>query len=76
MTTPPDAHHAPARAREEVGDRERTILIPTSCWRPDLNSKVPARRERRPAGCPDADYCWGNNLCFWHCVDDGRDWDV
>lgn len=71
-----DHRHAPARARDEIDDRERTIVIPISCWRPDPNSKVPARRELYPAGCPDHDYCAGNNMCFWRCVDDGRDWDV
>jgi hypothetical protein len=28
---------------------------------------VAARRRRYPPGCPDADWCAGNNLCYWNC---------
>lgn len=32
---------------------------------------IPADRERRPRGCPDADWCRGNRCCYWRC--DGSD---
>ena len=32
---------------------------------------VPALTQRHPPGCPDADWCRGNNVCYWSCKDDG-----
>lgn len=33
----------------------------------------PWLRHRHPPGCPDGDFCAGNGVCFWGCVDDGLD---
>lgn len=28
---------------------------------------IPADEQRHPFGCPDADWCRGNRLCYWQC---------
>jgi hypothetical protein len=30
----------------------------------------PYRRWRHPPGCPDSDWCSGNDACFWRCQGD------
>ncbi len=29
--------------------------------------RVPALEQRHPPGCPDPDWCAGNNVCYWRC---------
>ena len=37
---------------------------------------IPADEVCRPFGCPDADWCRGNRLCYWNCKDDGDEMDT
>jgi len=30
--------------------------------------RVPALERRYPPGCPDPDWCAGNNVCYWECI--------
>lgn len=35
---------------------------------------IPADKERHPDGCPDAEWCRGNRLCYWDCRNAWIDW--
>lgn len=35
--------------------------------------RVPAHERRYPPGCPDGDWCRGNNVCYWNCKGDSDD---
>jgi hypothetical protein len=32
-----------------------------------LTGRIPAHKRRYPPGCPDPDWCAGNNVCYWEC---------
>lgn len=32
---------------------------------------IPADKQAHPAGCPDAQWCRNNRLCYWGCKNDG-----
>lgn len=40
-------------------------------WTPWREFK-PFDYRRHPPGCPDGDFCWGNDWCRWRCTDDGE----
>jgi hypothetical protein len=35
--------------------------------------RIPANRMRHPPGCPDADWCRGNGVCYWDCAETRHD---
>ena len=35
-----------------------------------IPTEPPFKRWRHPPGCPDSDWCSGNNDCFWDCQGD------
>jgi hypothetical protein len=35
---------------------------------PSIRRRVPALERRYPPGCPDPDWCGGNNVCYWDCL--------
>lgn len=38
--------------------------------------RVPALERRHPPGCPDADWCAGNGVCYWDCLGmDDDEWE-
>lgn len=39
----------------------------------DAAAAIPADEQRHPFGCPDAEWCRGNRLCYWHCNADPDD---
>jgi hypothetical protein len=43
-------------------DREKMAKLLDECMSPP-----PYKRWRHPPGCPDADWCSGNSVCYWHC---------
>ena len=61
------------REAEAPQPDEPSYIVPTSCWRPIEGTGIPADAQMYPPGCPDADWCRGNRLCYWNCKRDGEE---
>lgn len=59
--------HAAVAAAVEAALAARDVPLPLTSPPGRAPILKPYQRWRHPPGCPDADWCSGNGLCYWNC---------